>query len=106
MPTLGAVQNGRGDPTFQNVVSGGDWRPRRTGADFFLSPAMTERQLRCEHAVAFFHKMMAFGDWNFLPAMPIDIAILPKNGIQAGFVEWDVLPCMPEQLFKLIALEH
>ncbi|MDP1702425.1 MAG: hypothetical protein Q8L53_15890 [Aestuariivirga sp.] len=106
MPALGAMQDGLGNPSFENVVSGCDWRSRRTRAELFPSPAMTGRQLGGQHTVAFLNKMTAFSDWNFLPAIPINLTIRHKNGIKAGFVEWDVLLCVPEQVCKLIALER
>ena len=66
---------------------------------------MTLRQLGSLHAFALLNEVMAFHDRQFMPAIPFDIAILPKNGIKAGFIERDVLPCMPEQLRKLISLK-
>ena len=67
---------------------------------------MTRWQFGGQHTVALFNKMMAFDDWNFMPAVPVDIAIGTENRIKAGLVKWHVGLGMCEQLLELVALKR
>ncbi len=66
---------------------------------------MTRWQLGGQHAFAVVYEVVAFQNWQLVPAVPIDFAILRENRIKASFVEWNVLPGMLQQLGKLTALE-
>ena len=50
-------------------------------------------------------KIGAGDEGDFVPAVPINLAICFENSIKPGFIEWHGCFRVPEQLCKLAALE-
>jgi len=65
---------------------------------------MARRQLCRQHLMPPVAQVGAGDDGDFVPAVPIDLAIAFENRIKPGLVERHVCPGVAEQLGKLAAL--
>jgi hypothetical protein len=66
---------------------------------------MTWRQFCCQQFIAPVAEISAGDDGDFLPAVPINIAIFLEHRIKTGLVEGDIFPGMEKQLRELTALK-
>ena len=62
-------------------------------------------QLTRQQLISAFAEIGAGDDWDFVPAVPINLAAFLEYRIKPRFVEWHCCLCMVKQLRKLAALE-